>query len=70
MNADGTGQHNLTEDAFDDRWPRWSPDGAYIAYTSSRDDQTDIWIMRPDGSEKRGLTTHRGRDEIADWRPR
>jgi TolB protein len=59
----------VTGDPYDNRWPRWSPDGDWIAYTSVRNEQTDIWMTRPDGSEKRPLTSHPGRDEIAAWRP-
>jgi Tol biopolymer transport system component len=70
MNADGTDIVNVTPDEFDNRWPRWSPDGRTIAYTSVRSNQTDIWFMNPDGSEKRALTSSPGRDEIAEWRPR
>jgi len=37
--------------------PRFSPDGAAIAYTSaSADGKGDIWLMNPDGSGKERLT--------------
>ena len=51
-------------------WPMWSPDGEWIAYTATVDGQTDIWLVRPDGSEHRAVTTHPARDEVADWLPR
>jgi TolB protein len=59
----------LVEDGYDNRWPEWSPDGEWIAYTSVRDGQTDIWRVRPDGTEMQPLITGSGRDEIAVWRP-
>jgi len=39
-------------------WPRWSPDGAWIAFTTSDPEGGDgaIRVVRPDGSEDRELT--------------
>jgi Tol biopolymer transport system component/DNA-binding winged helix-turn-helix (wHTH) protein len=39
-------------------WPRWSPDGQWIAYTTSNPEGGDgtIHVVRPDGSEDRELT--------------
>ncbi|WP_031556380.1 amidohydrolase family protein [Parvularcula oceani] len=36
--------------------PRWSPDGELIAFTSDRAGGDNLWIMRPDGSDKRQVT--------------
>lgn len=69
ISTDGTNLNQITDDDFDNRWPRWSPDGDWIAYTSVRDGNSDIFIMRPDGSDQRQITTHPGRDEIAEWKP-
>ncbi len=39
-------------------WPRWSPDGNWIAYTTSNPEggEGDLFVVRPDGSERRRLT--------------
>jgi DNA-binding winged helix-turn-helix (wHTH) protein/Tol biopolymer transport system component len=39
-------------------WPRWSPDGRWIAYTTSDPEGGDgtIHVVRPDGGEDRELT--------------
>ena len=36
--------------------PEWSPDGEWIAFTDG-ENETDLWIVRPDGSGLRQLTT-------------
>jgi Tol biopolymer transport system component len=65
MNADGTGQTQLTFDAQPkDQVPDWSPDGskiAYIADTHGIADTVspswgDIWVMNADGTGQHALT--------------
>jgi Tol biopolymer transport system component len=51
MRPDGTGLRRLTDDAFKDRQPRWSPDGTRIAFYSNRGGQYEIWTIRADGSQ-------------------
>ncbi len=36
--------------------PRFSPDGTRIAFTSDRGGGDNIWVMNPDGSDKRQVT--------------
>lgn len=36
MNADGSGQTNLTNNAATDSSPAWSPDGTQIAFAAVR----------------------------------
>jgi TolB protein len=52
-----------------EEWPAWSPDGKWIAYTSTRDDNQELYIARPDGSEKRRLTTDPALDAHPSWSP-
>jgi len=40
--------------------PAWSSDGKMIAYSSSKGGNSDIWIMKPDGSDKKKLTENGG----------
>ena len=40
MNADGTGQTNLTNNRGSDDSPAWSPDGTRIAFASDADRQS------------------------------
>lgn len=34
-----------------------SPDGRWIAFTSARGGQAQVWVMRPDGSERQQVTS-------------
>jgi Tol biopolymer transport system component len=54
--TDGTGLRQLTNDAYRDRFPRWSPDGRRIAFMSNRAGKNDIWLINPDGSGLERLT--------------
>jgi Tol biopolymer transport system component len=56
VRRDGTGYRQLTDDAFRDRGPRWSPDGTRIAFYSDRAGRYDIWSIHPDGSGLEPLT--------------
>ena len=45
--------------------PAVSPDGDLLAYYQAG----DIWVVRPDGSEPRNLTSHPANDAEAAWSP-
>jgi Tol biopolymer transport system component len=49
--------------------PSWSPRGNEIAYTSFQHSTGDIYVMRPDGSNKRRLTTSPAYDDIPMFSP-
>ncbi len=52
-----TEARRLTTAPKQDRHPRWSPDGKWIAFESNRDGDFQIWIMPTDGGEAHKLTT-------------
>ncbi len=48
---------NLTNsDDAHDRYPKWSPDGKWIAYISDKSGEFEIYIVRPDGSGEQQVT--------------
>jgi Tol biopolymer transport system component len=49
VRSDGTGYHQLTDDAFRDRGPQWSPDGSRIVFYSDRGGRYESWAVRRDG---------------------
>jgi Tol biopolymer transport system component len=55
MNADGTGERNLSAHPGFDGWPTWSPDGETIVFASNRVGWFQIWAVSPDGSDLRRL---------------
>jgi hypothetical protein len=62
MNADGSGQTNLTNDpgvppnTVNDRDPVWSPDGTRIAFSRANQGHQNIYVMNADGSGRIELT--------------
>jgi TolB protein len=60
----------LTFSPMLDSYPRWSPDGEKIAFTSMRDGDMDIWLMRPDGEIIANLTGDNPLDDaVPHWSP-
>ena len=56
VNRDATGLSPLTQASDEAGDARWSPDGARVAFYSLRGGQ-QLWIMSPDGSGQRAITT-------------
>jgi Tol biopolymer transport system component len=67
MNANGSGEMNLSKSAAYDGWPAWSPDSSRIAFGSNRRGVTQVYIASADGSELMRLVNDRETDE--DTRP-
>ena len=70
MNADGSGQTNLSSSPnSNNSWPSWSPDGLKIAFNSTRDGNNEIYVMNADGSGQTRLTNNPALDEAPSWSP-
>ena len=71
MNADGSGQIQLTDNTIGDLTPSWSPDGKKIVFHIwdffSNDAQ--IYAKDIDGSESKQLTRASGRNFQPSWQP-
>jgi len=60
MRSDGTGLKKLTDDAWRDRHPTFSQDGATIAFQSDRNGRWELWTIGADGSALTQLTRTTG----------
>lgn len=50
-----------------EEWPAWSPDGQWLALTSTRDGNQELYIVRPDGKDLRRLTNDPAIDAHPAW---
>ena len=57
----------LTDGAHYDNFPQWSPVGDLVMYTSDRDGDFELYTIRPDGTDRRRLTSIRGNDAHSSW---
>jgi serine/threonine protein kinase/Tol biopolymer transport system component len=70
IRTDGTGLRQLTDDAFRDRYPRWSPDGTRLIFQSNRSGRNEVWALRKDGSALIPLTRTTGEPPLQPlWSP-
>jgi tricorn protease len=66
---DGSNGRRLTNHLANDFAPRFSPDGKWIAFTSNRTGNNDVFLMPSTGGEPRQLTFHSGDDQTLYWMP-
>jgi Tol biopolymer transport system component/imidazolonepropionase-like amidohydrolase len=59
----------LTDDAFVDTDPAWSPDGTRLAFSSDRAGGMDVWVRDLRAGTDRRLTDLRDADMAAAWSP-
>ena len=60
IDADGSGEVQLTNGEDGESSPRWSPDGTRVAFLAKRgeNEHTQIYVMRNRGGEASPLTSH------------
>ncbi len=67
--ADGSDEHPLLTSPDVDYNPAWSPDGAWLAFTSERDGSADLYRVRPNGADLQRLTDSPAFDDQAAFSP-
>ena len=67
--GDGGGVRQLTFNGAEDSWPRWSPNGQWIAFHSNVDGNFEIYVIRPDGTDLTRVTDYAGLDQFPEWSP-
>ena len=68
-NEDGTNVQRLTVHKARDIYPRFSPDGKWIAFSSNRAGNYDVFVIPVTGGEPRQLTFYSGGDTVVGWTP-
>ena len=56
VRTDGSDTRQITNDAFKDWRPRWSPDSRRLAFYSNASGRYQIWVINRDGSGRMRLT--------------
>ena len=69
MNADGTGQMQLTENTIGDLTPSWSPDGQKIVFHRrvGQRGQFQLFVINADGTGEKQLTFPPGLNAFPNW---
>ena len=60
MNADGSGNTQITRDAWQEGQPTWFKDGKKIAFLCNESGSSQVWEMNPDGTGRKQLTRYDG----------
>ena len=68
-NQDGSSPTRLTAHVGRDTFPRFSPDGKLIAFTSNRFGNDDVFVVPVTGGEPRQLTFNTTGDTVQNWTP-
>jgi dipeptidyl aminopeptidase/acylaminoacyl peptidase len=69
---DGKTDRQITFSQDSESSPRWSPDGKYLAFTSSRPGKAkgnQVWLLDRSGGEAYQLTDTKGRLQNYEWSP-
>src|SRR4029077_5874678 len=65
----GGSAHPLTSGPGDKLYPKYSPDGKWIAFTASYDGNPDVYVIPSEGGEPKRLTFHPTNDNVLGWTP-
>lgn len=68
-NEDGSAAQRLTDNKARDIYPRFSPDGTLIAFSSNREGNDDVYVVPVAGGRPRQLTFHSAGDTVVGWSP-
>jgi tricorn protease len=69
--ADDNGQNvqRLTVNKARDAYPKFSPDGKWIAFSSDRNGNLDVFVIPATGGTPKQLTYHSADDTVLGWTP-
>ena len=68
-NENGQNVQRLTVNRARDVYGRFSPDGKWIAFSSDRNGNLDVFVIPANGGTAKQLTTHSADDTVLGWSP-
>ena len=69
VNADGSGARQFTRGDKSASGPAFSPDGRWLAFSSSRGGKNQVWVIPVDGGEARAVTKAESGVGAFQWSP-
>lgn len=69
IQPDGNGHKNLVPHKAMEESPRWSPDGKWLVWVSTRDKNQEIYMVDAEGKNLKRITTDPGPDNNPSWSP-
>lgn len=66
---DGSNPVRLTDNKARDIYPRFSPEGKWIAFSSNREGNYDVFVVPAAGGKPKQLTFHTADDNVVGWTP-
>ncbi len=66
---DGGQARRLSSPQGYEQFPKFSPDGRWIAFSGNYDGNEDVYLMPAEGGTPRRLTHHPASDVVVDWYP-
>jgi dipeptidyl aminopeptidase/acylaminoacyl peptidase len=67
--ADGSGARQLTRGDKSATAPKWSPDGKWIGFLTSRSGKANVWRINPAGGEAEMVTDEKSGVTAFEWSP-
>src|SRR5271169_72799 len=66
---EGGAARRLTSAPGDELYPKFSPDGKWIAFTGEYDGNPDVYVISAEGGQPKRLTFHPSNDIVLGWTP-
>jgi tricorn protease len=66
---EGGAARRLTSHIGDEVFPKFSPDGKWIAFTGEYEGNPDVYVVSAEGGEPKRLTYHPSNDIVLGWTP-